>query len=193
MLRKLMLLGMAITTMAALAVPATAGATELTESGVRVPVGSEFTLTQDPSNRIRFETTTIGETSCNSITIHGKVTKNDGSEVAEEGAEGTASPCFVEGEEGAEVTSVTGTIRSHESGKGTADFDFVLDTPNLPESCTFTTASAANFNFVTGSNTIEFLEAAPAELEGSPAFCGEGELRGGLILETRDGTPVDLS
>jgi hypothetical protein len=193
MLKKLTLLGMAIAAMAALVAPATAGATELTEGGARVPVGSEITLTQDPSNHVITESTTLGEIKCNSITIHGKVTKNDGSEVVGSGTEGTAAPCFVEGEEGAEVTSVTGTIASHESGKGTANFNFVIDIPNLPEACTFTTPSPANGTFVTGSNTIEFPAAAPAELEGSPAFCGEGELHGGLILETKDGTPDYLS
>jgi hypothetical protein len=197
MMKKLTLLGLAVVALAALAVPAIAGATTLKEEtapGVFTPVkeGEPITLTQDEEFPVITESSTLGTIECEHIMVSGILKKNTGGEVFGEGTGGEASPCFVNGTPGATVTSVTGNIKSSGSSMtGTASFKFVIKIPNLG-TCTFTSEGEAEGQFTTGTDTIEFPEATPAALEGSPAFCGAGELYGGLTVETEDGTPVYL-
>lgn len=185
MLKKLVVLGMAIAAMAAL--PATAGAVNLynAETGKLVPTETAMTLTQDASLPVITKSTTLGKIECTNIMVNGTLKANGSGTVEASGTSGIAEPCTVNGKSGANVTKVAGSIKSTTGDNGQATFEFVIDVPNVG-TCTFFTPAGvpATGTFTTNSNTLKL---NTSELESSPESCGEGSISGGLVAETAEG------
>lgn len=178
MIKKLTLLAAAVAVVA-LAVPAMAGASQLTmPAGTTVPVETKITGTS--TNAVT--TTSIGELKCAKVVLNGEVTKNNGTEVAGVGiGTGTTTTCTDEGAS-INITNVTLTsLASSTSGSGTAAFSFQADLP-VVGTCTYT-ATAAPFTYVSGANPAE-LKFTKATLTASPSACGTAKLDGEFKLET---------
>ncbi len=108
MLKKLTLLGMAIAAMAVLAVPASASATQLKESGKAVAVGQRIRMTEDFSSPITLESSTLGTFKCTFFEIETELLKNSGGAVELGVLSGGAPFCTLNGKSGSAITTVRG-------------------------------------------------------------------------------------
>jgi hypothetical protein len=182
MIKKLIMLAMAVAALAAI-IPAAANAEgKLTSGGELVKPGAEITLTNDAANPLVTEVPGLGTNLvCEKITVHVLVEENGGSNFlgSSEGANtGTTENCELEG-----VTPVTITdpeaisLGSTTTGTGQATLSFVSDIPGLP-ACRFETVGPGVFHYTVGSNT-----ATLTETELFSPVCGEAFIAGSLTVE----------
>jgi hypothetical protein len=190
MLKKMMLLAMAVGALVAFAAPAIAQAETVITDTEELPA---TTMTAFSSNLTT--TTAVGILDCNTVNITGNVTNGTPATLSE--IHGTATSdvhpfstigeCPVRNGEGTPITGARITaISGHaelEGGTGTASFDFTYDVTVAPgvflSGCTFTTSGAA-LTYSGDNITLD-----NAVLTGSgPAGCSTtGELSGDLTLD----------
>jgi hypothetical protein len=188
MVKKLTLLATAIAVVA-LAVPAFANATVLTENGVPVGTGSHIRgLSNNAVTR-----TPIGELECGAVEVGGEVTVNNGTTVRGigDGFESTTE-CKVEPGEGSLTVEhiKLENIESSETGKGSVTFTFIAQLPGELE-CHFQGTVPGTF-----TEDSDIISIKGQGLEGTPSICGEKgevEFEGDFTLTTReDHKPVTL-
>jgi hypothetical protein len=191
MIKKMMLLAMAVGALVALAAPA-AQAIELKEGGKALKTGVEVTATS--TNLVT--TTASGTLSCELVTIHGTLAKN-GPAVEIKPTTTTTKNCSINaGEKGVHSATITspavGTISVVNQGVGSASaVTFLADIPDFALECHF--SGTAGFTYVSGSSTLT-VAAASSVLTGSGTNCPtSGTLEGSFSLETSNGTAVTIS
>jgi hypothetical protein len=174
MIKKLMLLAMAVCALAAFAAPAIAQADELVETvgGEPVPleVGAEITLTS--TNLVTVGS--IGTLECELVTIHGEVTEN-GPVIEGEEISTSVSGCNHNiSDPTAGDVSLSGGTGSSTGTKFVVDF-FCTFTGSIP----FEYSAPTDEVVVTGSNQLS-------------SGCGSGTMSGSFNIETSDETPVEI-
>lgn len=154
-----------------------------------VPVGESVVLTQDPNHPLVMHHYTIGDMDCEEVVIPAVVTQNGGGEVEVVATEGSAAPCGLNGEYGAQILKFEGSIFSNESGKGTAGLMFEME---LPQGlvCTFEMLQPEPVYYEPGSDGIEFSYSEPAFFDGGP--CSDFDVEGRLLLKANDGTTIEI-
>jgi hypothetical protein len=195
MLKKIMLLAMAVGALVAFAAPAMAQAETVITDTEGEPA---TTITAFSSNSALM--TVWGITDCNAVNLAGHVTNGSPATLSE--IQGTATSdvhpfsttgeCPLRNGEGVPITGLRFTaISGHaelEGGSGTVSFDFTYDLTVAPgvflSGCTFTTEGAALTYDEAGSIALEFVLTG-----GGPAGCPlAGGLSGDLALDgTIDG------
>ena len=167
---------MAMLTIAALAVPAVALATELTMPvGETVENDTDLEWT-DTGTKVK---TSLGDLTCAKFNIGFTLTKNNGSEVTGVGSGGSATTCKL-GTKEITITDITLNHLSSSTGsKGTVNLTFVADLPNSIV-CHFS-ATSAPFTFTSGASTVTFKE---ADFTATPAACEPGLFSFAPTLET---------
>ena len=187
MAKKLTLLTMAIGAMLALAIPAMASASSLTmPEKTLVPVG---TAIQGTSTDV-VTTTSLGNLKCEKVTVNGKVTKNNGTEV-EGTANGasTSSNCFFKTNPIAIKNITLNNIKSTTIGSGTASLSFEAEVKPGELNCKYS-GSAVPFTYTSGTDSLLL----SGGLTASPAACGTASIKGNFTLETiEEKGPVLLS
>jgi hypothetical protein len=210
MIKKLILLAMAVAAVAALVAPAGASAApSLTmPAGTLVEAGTPITLSaaKESAHEIITETE-LGTLECETIGLNGEVTENTGTMFA--GKLITESPrgsfthnCKLEpGEHNVEIHSISSTLTSSTTGHGTIGFTFIATielSPTTHVECHFHTGAVtttpptvppteATFEYTPGTDSAEI---EPVALEGGP--CGEAILSGSATVETTGGGAVTL-
>jgi hypothetical protein len=190
MAKKLSLLIAAIAVLA-FAVPSLASAAEATiPAGTRAPVGTEITGT---GTSVTLNSATLGNITCATLTLNGKITKNDGTTV--EGSGETSSPTQTGCNNGAErpvtVTKVVLTkLAASGTGTGTkaATVSFTA-TVDLPAGvvCNFTGTNVAG-SYTSGTNVLKFASATGITSTGG---CSTAKLSAEFALE-KTGTTTAL-
>jgi hypothetical protein len=176
MLKKMMLLAMAVGAIAAFAAPAMAQASvELSDSEGTLPIGAEVTATSH--NLVTFSPV-LGTLTCERVTIHGDVTENGESSIHIEETNTETEGCSP-----APITiAESGDITIEEGGTG------------LAEESLFQVAGACNFEgspgFAYETNTDEIEIAGEFQFNGN---CGPGDMSGNFTLETSDGSPITIT
>lgn len=177
MLKKMMLLAMAVGALVALAAPAMASAVTLTdEHGNAVPVGTIVTATSANS-----ETTAGGNViACEEVDITGEVTENNGPHVTiEEMTVSTSDPCFFNGFPIVHIrAAITGKITLEPGGGGLASgVSFEAEITGVT-TCTFT-GSGAGESLPVGWAAGGVSLGGAVNLNGAGPGCpGAGEIHG---------------
>jgi hypothetical protein len=191
MAKKLSLLIAAIAVLA-FAVPSMASAAEATcPAGTKCPVGTEIT---GAGTNINLTSSTLGEINCESLTLKGAITKNDGTTV--EGSGNNVSPtqagCFnKEKSRPVTVTEVNLTslvaseaAKAGSSRNGTVSFTATVDLP-AGIVCKFTGTKVPG-TYVSGANpaVLSFNKGAGITSTGG---CGTATLDGSFKLSKTSG------
>jgi hypothetical protein len=185
MFKKLTLL-LAAVAVVAFAVPSLASASKATiPAGTLAPVGTAITTT---GSDIVQKSSTLGALTCATLTLNGKITKNDGTTLEASGSNsnpaqsgcvnGTKSIIFTT----FEITKLVSTT----SGSGTMSYTAKEDIGTVE--CTFIGTSVP-FTYTVGGSAIVFSEAGG--ITSSPAACGTMKLSGQFKLE-KTGTSTAL-
>jgi hypothetical protein len=191
MIKKLIMLAMAVAALAAI-IPAAANAEgKLTEGGSLVQEGKEITLTNDAADPLVTEVPGLGTNFvCEKVTVHVIVTENNGATFAgtSTGANtGSTENCELEGITPTQVTNPEViSIESTTTGTGELTLRYVEVIPGLPN-CTFETVGPGVFHYTVPSDTVTL-----TETELFSPVCGEAFISGSITAETKDGTPVVL-
>jgi hypothetical protein len=190
MAKKLSLLLAAVAVLA-FAIPSMASAAEATlPAGTLAPVGTEITAT---GKNVTLNLSTLGNITCATLNLNGKITKNDGTTV--EGSGETSAPTQSGCNNGAErPITVTRTVitrlRASGTGSGTKSavvaFSTVWDFP-AGVVCNFTGTNVAG-TYVSGTNVLKFANATGISSTGG---CGTAKLTGEFALE-KAGTSTPL-
>jgi hypothetical protein len=181
----------ALATVIALMMPAVANATELTEGGTLVPVGSRLTAF---STDFEWESP-LGTFTCETFDAGGTVTQNGGGVVQGVGnGESSTANCVIDPEKlpiTLEEVQLIG-VNMSSPASGNISLSFKVMVPGLPNGCVYSGTTPATYS--SGSDT---LVVNGGGLEGTPSICGEqGELvlRAHFTLTTAGtSTPVILS
>jgi len=175
MIKRLVLLAMAVGALVAFAAPAMAQADELYEEsiGVKTPlkIGSEITLTSTNLKTTLF----FGTLTCEKVTIHEEVTKNGPTTITGKERSTTAEGC------NRTITDPTFGSASLSGGTGSTGWKFVLE-----GLCTYT--GSVPFKYTT--NTNEVTVTGTSQLSSA---CGSATVSASFTLETKDSTPVFIS
>jgi hypothetical protein len=169
-----------------LAMSAAASASKVTSSaGVLTPVGTVITAT---GSDITFTSTTLGATTCKTLTVKFTLTKNNGTTAEGAGeSEAPAQEFCVNGTKPVIVTTFTvANVTMTTTGTGTMSFIATEDIGELH--CTFT-GTKVPFTYVAGSDTITFTNAGG--ITSVPVICGTAKLDGSFTLEIKT-APVIL-
>ena len=196
MAKKLTLLAMAVAALAALVVPATASAVQLTEEGVPASGTIIGTSTNAKTTNLP-EGLGGGSLTCEKIATKGTIEENGPETVKGSGSSGTFTNCVQTDEAGKKheitVTSPGFSLSTTEANMGTGSIEltFIVDLPNIKAECHFV-SHVGTLTYETGSDT---LHVASVRLTATQELC-ENEEGGGIkfegdfTLETEDGTPV---
>jgi hypothetical protein len=176
MIKKLMLLAMALSAMVAFAAPAVAQADELYEESGPLSLGAEITLTSTNLKTV----TPLGTLECEKVTIHGEVTQNGPTTITGKELSTALANC------NKTITDPTAGTVSLSGGTGsTTGTKFIAE-----GFCTYT--GSIPFSYETDSDVVTVT--GKEQLTGSPSFpCGKGTMSGSFTIETKDGTPVYIS
>jgi hypothetical protein len=189
MAKKLSLLLAAVAVLA-FAIPSMASAAGVTsKAGTFAPVGTEITGT---GTEINLKSSTLGNIICGKLTLHGKLTLNNGTNFAGEGvAETPKTENCKNGTKTVVVTSVSLTNLHNTAvteaevkegvGTGVASFTATVDVGTELE-CTFT-GKEIKGKYKVGGSALEFTEALSTGITSSPAACGTAKLIGNFPLE----------
>ena len=194
MLKKMMLLAMAVGAFAAFVAPSVASAQLLTDPiGKPLKVGAKITATS--TNLVT--TTVLGDLTCGKVTIHAIVTENKGSTsaaqselggVTTENCDLLTTPSLVV--DPATITEASANFHIAKAGVGTTNATFIADLyanaqkhlENIPFAVCHEEGTPG-LTYVPGTDVLTVKGA----LSGP---CGAAEIHGGFTLETMDGTPV---
>lgn len=190
MLKKLIMLAVSVGALAALVVPASAGAAVLTaEEGVPLGKGAEITVT-GPTLKT---TTSLGTIECEEVNLFGELTNVDAANDLTEGKgtkEGKANGCtFQPGGQPATVSNISiGNIVSKRM-EATANFSYTAVVPvgEGTITCEFATPKPSPLNMTTGTDI------AHVAIELESELCGESEITGETTWETPGGAPLTIS
>ncbi len=223
MYKKLLTAFMALTALAAFALPATASATndpQLTENGVALAAGAKLIGTPTVESWFT-DTSTSPLVRCSSVNMTGEVVKNSGGTVegtittsdfsgtAAVSAHNNLPECT--GSFGAAFITVVGdlcvrstpTMATHEfqvsGGKCPAEggVKFIIGSTTVGE-CEYETASAVKGDYTTGKGGVLTVRDTPAGSGASKIrggfFCpSSGMLRMAFSLETHNGTAIEIT
>jgi len=187
MIKKLIMLAMAVAALAAI-IPAAANAEgKLTSGSSLVGVGTEITLTNDAANGLITRVPAFGTNLvCEKITAHAEVTKNNGTAFeGVAGATGTTENCELVGLAPAEVTDPTVVgINSTSTGTGEVTLSFIAHVAGT--TCNFATVGPGVFHYALPSSSTVTL----TETELFSPECGEAFIEGSVTVENGSGAVV---
>jgi hypothetical protein len=190
MVKKIALLVTAFAALTALSAPGFAGAAELTEgpgNPIKIPATITFTSGTEvfASNSLETETE-LGTLKCQQIMLEAELTQNSGGVVKGGNGGGIASNCTLEGEPFTVASIAINSIQAS-SGGNTASFSFVAEFFGGSLVCEW--SGTGNFTYTSGSSEATL---APTALTPNEPVCGGATIHGKLLMETQNGTPVQL-
>jgi hypothetical protein len=202
MVKKLMLLAMAVGALVAFAAPAMAQAnvTLTNEAGEALESGEGITATGSDLETV----TAAGTLFCNEVNLSGEVGSNGGATATAENISGTATfdgspacPVLVGGEPvtQAVITNISASVAFAGGGNGTASFSFTYDlfvSPTEAIMCTFATSSPAAITYTTGPPAVVTVPGAALTGTGELGCPSTGTLHGHLTLGDASGSPLTI-
>lgn len=186
MTKRMILLAMAVGALVAFSVPTVASAQLLKQGTKPLPVGAEFTATS--TNLVT--TTELGHLTCSKVTLHLKVTKNEGATSSAATTGVTTEGCHLvttpnEETFPATITNASASFHIQQKGVGTATATFLADIGE-PVFAECHEEGTPGITYVAGTDAVHVQGAL-----GGP--CGAAEIHGDFTLETANGETVTVN
>lgn len=184
MAKKLSLLLAAVAVLA-IAVPAMANAAPTLRGAVSHSSIATGETVRGTGSNVNIHSPLLGNIECSTITLEGKLEKNNDSEGITGSNSGQASPPTTDctnGTNTVNVTKVTLTdLKSATNGAATASFTAIVDVGT--KECTFTGTNVAANTYSSGATSLSFTGATG--ITGAPSACGPtgNTLTGSFELE----------